>query len=1199
MALRKKALRTAVATAVESLEERRMLSLTITNPDAVPGLGNRLFFNAIGTINANYPAQAQNIHNSQPLILTNSGSSAAVISSIATTGPFSVTLASGASPNGSTIAAGASLTLTVNFTQTTVPPHSANETNYDTNTNGGASITGTLTVNYADPNTESQTIPLAGYYQNNSEDNDEPDLSSIVNTLAGFDTTLITSAQQSAAPESSHPTDFVNNASTANYYGQEVLSNAWTAANSSLPVTITYLANFRTIGNTVDTYWYNSNGTSSAGTSHLLFNTNADEGQEVLPSATVGGAPISASFTPNGPFGFRVDQDEYSYDAINTAEGNSGGGGHHFRFYPLINSSGQAVPNTWIVAMDYAVIQSENFDFQDNVYIVTNMAPTSAPPAPTGLTSTSTATPTLSFTGVNYTAGTLAGYNVYRATSAAGPYTKLTSTPISATSYTDTNAPTGVTLYYQVTAVSTGAAPNESAPATTTANTPAGPYAGSFSVSAFTGQATPIDVLSHDSDTAGTLLPSSITVSNFSAGGSATAPNSSSGVFYYTSAANFQGTETFTYTVTDSGGHTSAPGTVTVAVTQQTVATSTAANDSAVTTASTPVSIDVLANDAVATGASFNLSTEAVSTASAHGTTAVNSDGTITYTPNANYVGADSFVYTIKDSNNHSISATVSLNVGVALTPGTGAVAVKQVKYTDANGTAVTVALNRGVGDLYFSGSGTAGAPVRGVVTVSGGVAISNLALTQTTTASVLTIAGARNGVVELGGITDPNSMGVISAKTAAFIGTIDLAGGTRQLVLGSAGDASSATPYPIILGPTSTFPALTSLVQNDIVQVNGLVQDTSLTSTVTLGTLKTAGWINSVQDVSTNITAPIINNLLINGAMQASLTVDGGAAFSLGTAHVTGATSGGYWLVTGGARTISLGSVTAGWGGADLTGALNTLSVAAGGLPADIAAASFTTIGIHGNLSGNITAGTGRTVSVTGAITSSLITLSAGSLNTLNAVGGISSSIISATGTLGTIAAKAGITGSTLSATGSIHTISAPGGINATGIATGTLTTVSAPSGITASTITTTGSIGTLSAPAGITTSTIHAAGNITTLAASLLSGDTITAGVTASGVTLSNVTASTIGAGTIQNLHVTGRGTAAFADTTVIAHTITSGALGSVAESNGGATDGVALSFTRSLSATENGTIVRLTTATTASPPAFGDFEIRLVTA
>lgn len=46
-----------------------------------------------------------------------------------------------------------------------------------------------------------------------------------------------------------------------------------------------------------------------------------------------------------------------------------------------------------------------------------------------------------------------------------------------------------------------------------------------------------------------------------------------------------------------------------------------------------------------------------------HGTLALNSDGTFTYTPNAGYVGTDSFTYTADDGLIVSNTATVTLNV--------------------------------------------------------------------------------------------------------------------------------------------------------------------------------------------------------------------------------------------------------------------------------------------------------------------------------------------------------------------------------------------------------------------------------------------------------------------------------------------------------------------------------------------------------
>jgi fibronectin type 3 domain-containing protein len=59
------------------------------------------------------------------------------------------------------------------------------------------------------------------------------------------------------------------------------------------------------------------------------------------------------------------------------------------------------------------------------------------------------------------TSSTAAGYNVYRASALDGPFTKLTATPITGTTYTDNTAQASSTYYYAVTAVD--ASSNESA----------------------------------------------------------------------------------------------------------------------------------------------------------------------------------------------------------------------------------------------------------------------------------------------------------------------------------------------------------------------------------------------------------------------------------------------------------------------------------------------------------------------------------------------------------------------------------------------------------------------------------------------------------------------------------------------------------------------------------------------------------------
>ena len=88
----------------------------------------------------------------------------------------------------------------------------------------------------------------------------------------------------------------------------------------------------------------------------------------------------------------------------------------------------------------------------------------------------------------------------------------------------------------------------------------------------------------------------------------------------------------------------------------------TAVNDSASTTEDTPVTITVLTNDSDPDGDPLT-----VTTASApNGTVVRNADGTLTYTPNANYNGSDTISYTISDGQGGTSSATVAVTIAPA-----------------------------------------------------------------------------------------------------------------------------------------------------------------------------------------------------------------------------------------------------------------------------------------------------------------------------------------------------------------------------------------------------------------------------------------------------------------------------------------------------------------------------------------------------
>ena len=165
-----------------------------------------------------------------------------------------------------------------------------------------------------------------------------------------------------------------------------------------------------------------------------------------------------------------------------------------------------------------------------------------------------------------------------------------------------------------------------------------------------------IDVLANDSDPDQDDV---IQVDSVSHGANGSVLNNGDGTVIYTPHANFNGSDSFTYTVNDGRGGTD---TATVSVAVAPVNDSpVAVDDSATTPQDTEVVIPVLAND---TDVDLDpLSIQSVGTAS-HGTVTIGgSTVTVTYAPDAGYVGADSFAYTASDGNGGTDTATVNVDV--------------------------------------------------------------------------------------------------------------------------------------------------------------------------------------------------------------------------------------------------------------------------------------------------------------------------------------------------------------------------------------------------------------------------------------------------------------------------------------------------------------------------------------------------------
>jgi subtilisin-like proprotein convertase family protein len=161
----------------------------------------------------------------------------------------------------------------------------------------------------------------------------------------------------------------------------------------------------------------------------------------------------------------------------------------------------------------------------------------------------------------------------------------------------------------------------------------------------------------------------------------------------YTPNNGFVGTVSFTYRASD-GLSQSNVATVTVQVVNRAPV---AANDNARTNKGTAVTIPVLANDTDADGDTLTV-TGLVQPA--NGTVVINANGTVTYTPKANFVGTESFTYKASDGSSQSNTATVTIAINSApVSANDSATTNKGVPVTiavlandtDANGDALSV----------------------------------------------------------------------------------------------------------------------------------------------------------------------------------------------------------------------------------------------------------------------------------------------------------------------------------------------------------------------------------------------------------------------------------------------------------------------------------------------------------------------------
>ncbi len=172
-----------------------------------------------------------------------------------------------------------------------------------------------------------------------------------------------------------------------------------------------------------------------------------------------------------------------------------------------------------------------------------------------------------------------------------------------------------------------------------------------------------IDVLANDEAGNSPIDLTSVTIVTMPGEGTVTV-DAATGVVTYTSSGDFEGDDTFTYTMKDEAGYTSNEATVTVSVGGDNGGLL-AVDDSAATPEDIAVDIDVLAND-VAGNADIDPTSVTIAEAPVSGSVTVNATtGVVTYTPASGYAGTDTFTYTMKDEDGYtSNAATVTVTVG-------------------------------------------------------------------------------------------------------------------------------------------------------------------------------------------------------------------------------------------------------------------------------------------------------------------------------------------------------------------------------------------------------------------------------------------------------------------------------------------------------------------------------------------------------
>jgi VCBS repeat-containing protein len=397
--------------------------------------------------------------------------------------------------------------------------------------------------------------------------------------------------------------------------------------------------------------------------------------------------------------------------------------------------------------------------------------------------------------------------------------------------------------------------------------------------------------------------------------------NPATGSFVYTPAPGYTGSDSFVVTISDGNGGTTTS-TVNIGIASLNHAP-VANNDSATTDENTAVTVAVRTND---TDSDADPLTVTGVTQGANGSVVIDLvTGNPIYTPDAGYVGSDSFTYTISDGNGGTATATVNVTVNAVVPVNHAPVAVADsftvaeggtlsgpaanvlANDTDADGNPLTAILVTGPtnGTLTLNADGTFSYTHNGSETTSdsftykvndgtvdGNTVTVTIGVTPVNDAPVAyddtatTDEGNAVVVAVRGNDTDPEGDTLtVSAVTQGANGSvvIDLVTGNPIYTPNAGFSGSDSFTYTISDGNGGTATAAVNVTVNAVVPVNHVPVAVADSIVVTEGGTATilVGGATSVLTNDTDADSDPLTAILVTSPVNGTLTLNANGTFS------------------------------------------------------------------------------------------------------------------------------------------------------------------------------------------------------------------------------------------------------------------------------------------------------------------------------